>query len=93
MIRHRRPAAEPALSTPVSTMHAESHSGEQAPLLQQQSDANGGLINPDDELSRSSIMSYLRQNRWMVLATASGACAAFNGVFAKLYVDVPPLRW
>jgi len=23
---------------------------------------------------------------WLVLAIASGACAAFNGVFAKLYV-------
>ncbi|PSR80653.1 hypothetical protein BD289DRAFT_373653 [Coniella lustricola] len=29
-------------------------------------------------------MSWARQNQWIVLAVASGACAAFNGVFAKL---------
>lgn len=27
-----------------------------------------------------------RKSQWIVLAVASGACAAFNGVFAKLYV-------
>jgi hypothetical protein len=27
-----------------------------------------------------------RKSQWIVLAIASGACAAFNGVFAKLYV-------
>lgn len=31
-----------------------------------------------------SKMSLVRQNQWIVLAIASGACAAFNGVFAKL---------
>lgn len=31
-------------------------------------------------------MGWARQNQWIVLAVASGACAAFNGVFAKLYV-------
>lgn len=30
--------------------------------------------------------SWATQNQWIVLAVASGACAAFNGVFAKLYV-------
>jgi hypothetical protein len=27
-----------------------------------------------------------RKSQWIVLALSSGACAAFNGVFAKLYV-------
>ena len=27
-----------------------------------------------------------RRSQWLILAVASGACAAFNGVFAKLYV-------
>ena len=31
-------------------------------------------------------MTWVTQNRWVVLAIASGACAAFNGVFAKLSV-------
>ena len=29
-----------------------------------------------------------KQSQWIVLAIASGACASFNGVFAKLYVYV-----
>ncbi|KAI1498663.1 hypothetical protein F5X99DRAFT_392627 [Biscogniauxia marginata] len=29
-------------------------------------------------------MSWAARNQWVVLAVASGACAAFNGVFAKL---------
>ncbi|RYP80415.1 hypothetical protein DL770_006220 [Monosporascus sp. CRB-9-2] len=33
-------------------------------------------------------LSWAARNRWMVFALASGACAAFNGVFAKL--SVPP---
>jgi membrane protease YdiL (CAAX protease family) len=27
-----------------------------------------------------------RKSQWIALAVMSGACAAFNGVFAKLYV-------
>ncbi|KIY03813.1 uncharacterized protein Z520_00504 [Fonsecaea multimorphosa CBS 102226] len=38
-----------------------------------------------DRLSGSSIVRALRrQPVWIVLAVSSGACAAFNGVFAKL---------
>ncbi|RYP16854.1 hypothetical protein DL765_004875 [Monosporascus sp. GIB2] len=33
-------------------------------------------------------LSWTARNRWIVFAVASGACAAFNGVFAKL--SVPP---
>lgn len=29
------------------------------------------------------------KNSWLTLAAASGACAAFNGVFAKLYLSLP----
>ena len=29
------------------------------------------------------------RQHWMFFAVASGACAAFNGVFAKLYVLLP----
>ncbi|KAI1291481.1 hypothetical protein F5Y03DRAFT_400650 [Xylaria venustula] len=32
-------------------------------------------------------MSFPARNRWIVYAVASGACAAFNGVFAKLTTD------
>jgi hypothetical protein len=32
----------------------------------------------------TTTMSWMERNRWVVYALASGACAAFNGVFAKL---------
>lgn len=37
-------------------------------------------------------MDYLSSHKshWIFLAVASGACAAFNGVFAKLYVIIHP---
>ncbi|KAI2626170.1 hypothetical protein GGS21DRAFT_530412 [Xylaria nigripes] len=35
---------------------------------------------PDDPVA----MSWTARNQWIVYAIASGACAAFNGVFAKL---------
>ena len=31
-------------------------------------------------------MTMDKRSAWMVFAVASGTCAAFNGVFAKLYV-------
>jgi hypothetical protein len=35
-------------------------------------------------------MSFLKtQPAWLLLAIASGGCAAFNGVFAKLYCCTP----
>ena len=38
----------------------------------------------DDQTKEMENLS--RKSQWIVLALASGACAAFNGVFAKLYV-------
>ncbi|KAL2438485.1 hypothetical protein ABEF95_011105 [Exophiala dermatitidis] len=39
----------------------------------------------DRDMDKSSIVNALRrQPIWVVLAVSSGACAAFNGVFAKL---------
>lgn len=35
-------------------------------------------------IAPSKMMSFVGQNKWIVLSIASGACAAFNGVFAKL---------
>lgn len=37
-------------------------------------------------LGSATVMSLLKtQPAWLILAIASGGCAAFNGVFAKLY--------
>jgi hypothetical protein len=39
----------------------------------------------DEESSTTTMPSpWTIRNQWIVLAIASGACAAFNGVFAKL---------
>ncbi|KAI0161808.1 hypothetical protein GGR52DRAFT_561222 [Hypoxylon sp. FL1284] len=36
------------------------------------------------DVDGSEMASWTARNRWVVFAIASGACAAFNGVFAKL---------
>lgn len=99
MFRQRRPAAaQPTfLSTPApaprvntgkghrrtfcGAMDPESQSDERRPLLSRDAAANA---HEDSIDSPDSKMAWMTQNRWIVLAIASGACAAFNGVFAKL---------
>ncbi|CAK7203460.1 hypothetical protein SEUCBS139899_006194 [Sporothrix eucalyptigena] len=52
---------------------------EQQPLVGQQSaDAAASLT------ASPATSTLLQRNQWIALALASGACAAFNGVFAKL---------
>jgi hypothetical protein len=38
----------------------------------------------DDVQAPPASLSWAQRNQWIVFALASGACAAFNGVFAKL---------
>ncbi|KAL2873564.1 hypothetical protein SGCOL_011276 [Colletotrichum sp. CLE4] len=60
---------------------------ERSPLLPRHEDAAHSEppteAENDDEQTTES-MAWARRNQWIVLAVASGACAAFNGVFAKL---------
>ena len=44
--------------------------------------------SPSDAIrEKQSVMDWIRsQPLWIVLAVSSGACAAVNGVFAKLQV-------
>ncbi|RYP68320.1 hypothetical protein DL769_005544 [Monosporascus sp. CRB-8-3] len=54
-------------------------------------DDQGSTRPPEGAAAPSSDpapLSWAARNRWIVFAVASGACAAFNGVFAKL--SVPP---
>jgi hypothetical protein len=37
-----------------------------------------------DDAESMSARAVGKRNQWIVFALASGACAAFNGVFAKL---------
>jgi hypothetical protein len=38
----------------------------------------------EGEEADMDLQNMSRKTQWMILAAASGACAAFNGVFAKL---------
>lgn len=57
---------------------------ERRPLLRERDAARTERDSHDDD-DTDQKMGWVRQNQWIVLAIASGACAAFNGVFAKLY--------
>ncbi|KAK1506698.1 hypothetical protein CTAM01_03030 [Colletotrichum tamarilloi] len=60
---------------------------ERSPLLpRHEDDAHSELPTEaeDDDEQATESMAWARRNQWIVLAVASGACAAFNGVFAKL---------
>ena len=48
-------------------------------------------LAPSEKAAPKKMSQMLRkQPLWLLLAIASGSCAAFNGVFAKLLV--PPFR-
>jgi hypothetical protein len=48
-------------------------------------------LAPSEKIAPNKMSQMLRkQPLWLLLAIASGSCAAFNGVFAKLLV--PPFR-
>lgn len=51
----------------------------------------GGPPREPDAAGPSGEEGPSAAQRWIVLAVASGACAAFNGMFAKLYVSELPL--
>ncbi|KZL74981.1 transcription initiation factor 2a small subunit [Colletotrichum tofieldiae] len=97
MLRQRQPAA--AASAPdrpqkeqIPTMAAATTTtldNEHRPLLPRHEDdaCNNSSRQPteaDDNDEPTETMTWARRNQWIVLAVASGACAAFNGVFAKL---------
>ncbi|KAL2153409.1 hypothetical protein VTH82DRAFT_4564 [Thermothelomyces myriococcoides] len=44
-------------------------------------DERGGASSPQ---ATPTSQGWAQRNQWIVLSLASGACAAFNGVFAKL---------
>ncbi|KAI3402218.1 hypothetical protein diail_147 [Diaporthe ilicicola] len=89
MLRQRRPepdpcsgtsapchaaASEPGVITQRGDKAPDSRPGEQHPLLKSDTTQTGKVDR----------MTWAQTNQWIVLAIASGACAAFNGVFAKL---------
>ncbi|KAK4236254.1 hypothetical protein C8A03DRAFT_45724 [Achaetomium macrosporum] len=71
-VRLRAPASTESEKRP----DAMSLPDEERPLLD-------GPATEDAEVSPAS-SSWAKRNQWILFALASGACAAFNGVFAKL---------
>lgn len=47
---------------------------------------DASLQSGEKESRDMDFQNMSRKSQWLVLAVGSGACAAFNGVFAKLYV-------
>ncbi|KAF9881718.1 transcription initiation factor iia small subunit [Colletotrichum karsti] len=95
MLRQRQPAAAASapdrpLKEEIPTMAAAkttSLDNERRPLLPRHEDdehSQPPTEADENETDDDSKMTWARRNQWIVLAIASGACAAFNGVFAKL---------
>ncbi|OHF02165.1 hypothetical protein CORC01_02445 [Colletotrichum orchidophilum] len=94
MLRQRQPAAASAPDRSqkdhIPTMAAAKTTtldNERSPLLPRHEDdahSEPPTEAEDDEEQAAESMAWARRNQWIVLAVASGACAAFNGVFAKL---------
>ncbi|OLN87970.1 Transmembrane protein 42 [Colletotrichum chlorophyti] len=97
MLRQRQPAAASAPVRPqkeqIPTMAAATSTtldNERRPLLPRHEDDEHSQPSTDaaeddvDNDGQREVMGWARRNQWIVLAIASGACAAFNGVFAKL---------
>lgn len=92
MIRQRRPAGDEP--DPCSGTGSPSHAATSGPGVIDQSREPGHrpgeqrplLKTKTIQVAEADGMTWAQRNHWIVLAVASGACAAFNGVFAKLYV-------
>lgn len=47
-------------------------------------DTGTASLSSNGEEEEMDLQNMSRRTQWIILAVASGACAAFNGVFAKL---------
>ncbi|KAI6382061.1 hypothetical protein MCOR25_000938 [Pyricularia grisea] len=81
MLRRRQQAATTAAADLIDshTRAMESAATEQSPLLA----SDGPESNASGE-QHPTTMTWSRRNKWILYAIASGACAALNGVMAKL---------
>ncbi|TLS31292.1 hypothetical protein PpBr36_02933 [Pyricularia pennisetigena] len=81
MLRRRQQAATTAAADPTDAYKKamESAATEQSPLLA----SDGPESNAAGE-QHPTTMTWSHRNKWILYAVASGACAALNGVMAKL---------
>lgn len=69
---------------PAAEMNSSSSADEGRPFLDGDDDGAASTRGADAETPVPDTRSWAQRNQWIVYALASGACAAFNGVFAKL---------
>jgi hypothetical protein len=119
MVRKRAPkisTAQSSSATPPSTKARNQNVGTTTAMSEQQAllgtESSPALSQPhpngdniEEEQEGDTMENLSKKSQWIVLAIASGACAAFNGVFAKLYVHTsfslfitflctcPPYSW
>ncbi|KAK4041715.1 hypothetical protein C8A01DRAFT_14541 [Parachaetomium inaequale] len=68
----------------VVKMSPPSSSAEERPFLDSPRASGDGYVEMRSPEPEPASRSWAQRNQWIVFALASGACAAFNGVFAKL---------
>jgi hypothetical protein len=99
-------ASQTSKATGISTKAAETSGDPKDPSLSRRRPASrttapSGPAPPaeQEEAAEMDLQNMSRKSQWLILAVGSGACAAFNGVFAKLYVftfallGFPASRW
>lgn len=62
---------------------SERHASSQPPSYNSYSSSAEPVIEGSED-AEMDLQNMSRKSQWIILAVASGACAAFNGVFAKL---------
>lgn len=89
------PASQTSKTTGILTKAAETSGDPKDPSLSQRRPASrtttpSGPAAPteQEEAADMDLQNMSRKSQWLILAVGSGACAAFNGVFAKLYVFI-----
>ncbi|KAI1453415.1 hypothetical protein F4805DRAFT_461836 [Annulohypoxylon moriforme] len=76
----------PAQTSSTTSASSSVRQRKKPPVVVSAAKENAGVRNivSGDGSVDDLTMSWATRNRWVVFAIASGACAAFNGVFAKL---------
>ncbi|KAI1142071.1 hypothetical protein F5Y05DRAFT_213712 [Hypoxylon sp. FL0543] len=76
-----------AFASPATSVRARNRpvaAAEEKAGAGKQKSGDGPASSGDGTTEDYTMPSWTARNRWIVFAVASGACAAFNGVFAKL---------
>ncbi|KAI1470495.1 uncharacterized protein F4812DRAFT_417823 [Daldinia caldariorum] len=85
-VRERKPAVSAAEKRGGTTTTTTTTTASTKPDNSSSSSSSSSSTDGPASSEESTAMppSWTARNRWIVFAVASGACAAFNGVFAKL---------